>query len=347
MAKQDLLECARATGNPVIEGGSVTFVWEGGTAPQLIDDLHGWEEHPQELQPVAPGLWAFSFDLARDAYLEYAFYDPQSKQRQRDPLNPNRIWNGLGNYNHFVYMPDVTPTPLARLQRGAPRGRLTRHLTPTWMLSGKGKRAVQLYQPPSDEPVPLLVVYDGNDYLQRARLAVMLDNLIAEGRMRPLAAAFLYNGGARRFVEYACSEATLAWLDHEVLPLARERLNLLDVKQHPGAFGVLGASMGGLMSLYSGLRLPQVFGKVLSQSGAFHFEQFDTVTVEMVEHFPPRPLRIWLEAGKMEWLLESNRKMHALLQEKKYDVTYREYNGGHNYTSWRDDLWRGLVHLFG
>jgi len=63
---------------------------------------------------------------------------------------------------------------------------------------------------------------------------------------------------------------------------------------------MLGASMGGLMALYSGLRLPDVFGKVLSQSGAFHFKQFDTVTVEIVQHFPTRDLQIWLEAGKLE-----------------------------------------------
>jgi enterochelin esterase-like enzyme len=45
-------------------------------------------------------------------------------------------------------------------------------------------------------------------------------------------------------------------------------------------------------------------------------------------------------------LLQSNRKMHKLLEQKGYEVTYREYNGGHNYTSWRDDLWCGLVHWF-
>jgi enterochelin esterase-like enzyme len=37
-------------------------------------------------------------------------------------------------------------------------------------------------------------------------------------------------------------------------------------------------------------------------------------------------------------LLEDNRMMHALLQEKGYRVTYREANGGHNFTSWRDDV---------
>jgi enterochelin esterase family protein len=39
--------------------------------------------------------------------------------------------------------------------------------------------------------------------------------------------------------------------------------------------------------------------------------------------------------------------MAKLLTRKGYEVTYREYNGGHNYPAWRDDVWRGLETLFG
>lgn len=346
MTQHSLLQRVRAEGQPLVEGKTVTFLWEGKTAPQLIDDSHRWEENPQSLQRVAPGLWACSFDLPRDAYLEYAFLDPEKEERVPDPHNKRRIWNGVNGYNHFFYMPEAVPTPLARRKKDVPRGTLTKHTLPAWMLAEGGKRTVHLYQPPGNAPVPLLVVYDGNDYLQRGKLSTIVDNLIAEKRIRPLAMALLAHGGPRRFVEYACSEATLAWLDHDVLPLARERLNLLDIHNHPGAYGVMGASMGGLMALYTGLRMPALFGMVLSQSSAFHFEQFDTVTVDMIKHFPKRDFRVWMDAGKLEWLLESSQKMHALLQSKGYDVIYHEFTGGHNYTSWRNDVWRGLEELF-
>ena len=39
--------------------------------------------------------------------------------------------------------------------------------------------------------------------------------------------------------------------------------------------------------------------------------------------------------------------MHELLVEKGYDVVYEEYNGGHNYPSWRDGVGEGLEALFG
>jgi len=56
MTGVELLKHDRAMGNPVVEGETVTFLWQSRSAPHLIDDLHGWEEHPQALQPVAPGL---------------------------------------------------------------------------------------------------------------------------------------------------------------------------------------------------------------------------------------------------------------------------------------------------
>jgi enterochelin esterase family protein len=38
--------------------------------------------------------------------------------------------------------------------------------------------------------------------------------------------------------------------------------------------------------------------------------------------------------------------MIALLDKRQYDVVYREFSAGHNYTAWRDDVWRGLEAMF-
>jgi hypothetical protein len=71
MTKNPLLQRVREEGNPLIDGETVTFVWQGNpaesrrgkSAPRLVDDLHGWEEHPQTFTRLAPGLFACSFDL--------------------------------------------------------------------------------------------------------------------------------------------------------------------------------------------------------------------------------------------------------------------------------------------
>ena len=101
------------------------------------------------------------------------------------------------------------------------------------------------------------------------------------------------------------------------------------------------------MALYAGVRAPGIFGGVLSQSGAFSIGGRDLVILDLDRNGPVRPLLIWMDVGRYEWLLPCNRRMHELLVDRGYDVAYREYNGGHNYSSWRNDLWRGLELLFG
>ncbi len=333
--------------NPIIHDHTVTITWRGETAPYFISDLHGWEENPQPLTEVEQAVWAISFDLPLNAYLEYAFYDPKSKQRFRDPLNKRSVYNGVGGYNHFFYMPQAQPTPLTNLPPGGLRGKITHHTVSAQYVTAGKKRQVALYHPPVDETVPLLVVYDGPDYLRRGKLAVIVDNLIAAKRIRPLAIAFLQNGGAARMVEYGQTEPTLAFIMGQVLPLASVELNLLDYKKQPGAYSVMGASMGGLMSVFTALKLPNVFGKAISQAGAFELWEHETTTMEMVRYFPKPNVRLWLDCGVMDFLLAPNRKMAALLSEKGYDFTYRENGGAHNYTTWRNACVDGLELLFG
>jgi len=340
----NLLARARQS-HPIIDGDRVTFVWSGDQAPQLIGDTTGWQwGSPIDLAQVGPGIWAHTLTLPQDAYLEYAFWDGQ--QRVADPLNRNTTPDGLGNENNYFYMPGAAPTTLTRRRRNVPHGTITRHvLENDFLLAGK-RRTVLLYQPPTAEPCPLLVVLDGQDYRRRAKIANVVDNLIAEGRIRPIALALPYHGGGARAVEYACSEATLGFLLYDLLALARRELNLVDVQDNPGAYGILGASMGGLMALYAGLRAPEVFGRVLSQSGAFAMTEHTSVVFDLVRHGPVPPLRVWMCAGRYEWLLDCNRRMHELLAERGYDVVYDEYSGGHNYPSWRDRLGRGVEMLF-
>jgi enterochelin esterase family protein len=342
-----LLEKAREHGNPIIEGTQVTFLWQGKVAPRLIDDVHGWEEYPQRMKRIAKELWGYSMQLPADAYLEYAFYDLASQQRVADPLNGKTVYNGFGNYNHFFSMPEYSPTSLVEFRKKIPHGKVTQHIVNTWMLADDGQRDIYLYRPPVKEPVPLLIVYDGADYLERAKLNVIVDNLIHEKRIQPIAMAFLQNAGDRRAAEYACSDATIMWLDNIVLPLARKQLKLLDVKSHRGAYGALGSSFGGLMSVHTGLRMPEIFGRVISQSGVFESEGRDFAAVDLIRARQSREIKLWMDIGRFDWLLEDNRRLQPILYENGYEVTYREFSGGHNYTCWQNEVGIALEKMFG
>lgn len=346
LSPSELLERARRDGNPVILDGTATFLWQGDPAPALVSDLDDWEEHPRPLKRLAPGLYAISLDLPSEAYLEYSFLDPATKQRLADPLNPHTTWDGLGHYNHYFYMPGGGPDPLTGLAAGIARGALTRHQVPTNDMAAGRQRSVTLYRPPAKGPVPLLVVLDGSDYLRRGRLPVIVDNLIAQKRIPPIAMAFVPNGRQARSIEYTCSESTLGFLVQAVVPLARRELRLLDPAKAPGAYGILGASLGGLMAVYAALRAPGIFGRAISQAGAFELGDYETVTMDLVRHAPKPPVKLWLDAGRMDFLLAANRRMSALLREKGYDLTYVETPGAHNYTTWRNVLGRALETVF-
>jgi enterochelin esterase family protein len=345
---------ALRNGNPVVDGNRATFFWEGDFAPHLISDLSGWEDRPKPLKRVPlrsksasdKAIWSCSLTIPRDAYVEYVLYNPLTHEKILDPLNGQTVANGIGGRNNFFYMPESMASPFSLRRADVRTGTITRHRVGTDLLQDDGERDIYLYKPPTNAPVPLLIVYDGYDYLQRGKLATIVDNLIADHRIRPIAVAFLQNGKSRRNVEYFCSDATISWLDREVLPLAREHLRLVNINEHPGAYGVLGASAGGLMSMYTGLRMSEIFGKVLCQSGVFSLEGRDLAVIELVRYNHARDIRIWMDVGTLDDLLEDNRRMIALLDRKRYNATYREFSAGHNYTAWRNDLWRGLEEMF-
>ncbi|MDQ3004180.1 MAG: alpha/beta hydrolase-fold protein [Chloroflexota bacterium] len=319
-----------------------------------MSDLNGWDEKSRPFKRVSPALvpnpikptWSYTLTLPRDAYLEYVFHDPATQTRFLDPLNHRSVNNGVGSRNNFFYMPEAGPTPLTLRRAGSPVGALTKHRVETKWLRDDSERQIYLYKPPVKESVPLLVVYDGQDYLQRAKLAVIVDNMIAGKHIQPIAMAFLPSAGRWRNVEYACSDATILWVDQMILPFVSKKLNLLNIEKHPGAYGVLGASLGGTMSLYTGMRMPEVFGRVISQSGSFMIESLDFAVVDLVRYGQAQDINIWMDVGRFDELLEDNRNMHALLEEKGYQVTYHEYSGAHNYTAWRDDIAYGLEAMF-
>lgn len=334
---------------PLIDGDVATFVWRGEKAPDLVSDFTGWEEGKAvKLTEKKRGLWTYQLHLPPDAYIEYNFV--QGLENQEDPYNPRQSPNGSGGYNHYFHMPDYLPTTLAEKRNKIPHGIVTRFVIPTEFMAFGSRRTVHLYHPPVERPVPLVVIWDGQDYLHRVHLNLMVDNLIADQQIQPLALAFVHNGGAAaRSIEYACNDSTLIFLINKVFPLAREHLNLIDIKTAPGAYGVAGASMGGLMALYTGARLPHVFGKVLSQSGAFCLGSMDTVVFDLLKKYHRRPLKIWMDVGLYDLpsLLACNRRIQNTLVTAGYPLVYREYHAGHNYPAWRDEIWHGLVSLYG
>src|SRR2546422_10320025 len=224
----DLSERARVEKTPLIAGDQATFVWAGDRAPTLAGDMTGWRPWEttsggQKMAEVESGIWTCTLPLPPDAYVEYAYF--LDGQRVYDPFNPHRVPNGFGETNNCFWMPQAPRSRLFRRQKGVKAGVVSRTTFQSMRLAG-GRRTACLYRPALDGPYVLLLVLDGQDYFQRARLATLADNLIHQGTLPPLAIVFLDNARQARFAEYGCSEALVGFVAQELLPWVASQIPL-------------------------------------------------------------------------------------------------------------------------
>jgi enterochelin esterase-like enzyme len=54
-----------------------------------------------------------------------------------------------------------------------------------------------------------------------------------------------------------------------------------------------------------------------------------------------------MEVGRFDSLLKDNRELRDVLMVKGYQLTYREFDGGHDYFYWHGSLENGLISLLG
>jgi enterochelin esterase-like enzyme len=219
------------------------------------------------------------------------------------------------------------------------------------------QREIKVYLPQeykSHKSYPLLICHDGDDYLKFAEIKTVLDNLIQRHEVRPLVVAF--TRGHDRNREYGANPRQPEFLVDEVLPAVRERYSISD---DPRELGLLGASFGGVSSLYAAWMRPGVFGRLFLQSGSFVFTDvghhgrsalWDPVVafVNALREDPARlgKPRIYMSCGTFESLIAFNRGLVPLLRDAGLEVRFTEARDGHNWIAWRDRLRGGLTYLF-
>jgi glycogen operon protein len=116
--------------------------------------------------------------------------------------------------------------------------------------------------------------------------------------------------------------------------------------------GIVGSSMGGLLSLYAFFRQPTQFGFVGALSPSLWYA--DAAIFEWLEKAAFVPGRIYLDSGTREGTrtLANARAMCALLEEKGYqrgrDLLWVEDHGGvHNEAAWGRRFKKALPFLLG
>jgi len=279
-----------------------------------------------------------------------------------DPLNPHRMEISLDEMGAQTVEYSIAAMPRAPSESWivkspeVPAGTVTQHAFRSAILSNE--RTIWVYTPSgyvanAQAGYPLLMLFDGFSYQNWIPGPVTLDNLTHAGRIPPMVAVLIGNARDSRSSELGNNPALVECLSKEVLPWVHDHWN---VTSDPARSIVGGYSFGGLAAAFVALRRPDLFGNVLSQSGAFWRGNDKDVKWEWLvgqyEAAPRLPLRFFLEAGVLEdvsrdgpTLLAANRRLVSVLKRKGYAVVYQEVGGTHEPVQWRGEFAEGLMSL--
>ncbi len=132
------------------------------------------------------------------------------------------------------------------------------------------------------------------------------EQMIEAGEIQPLIIVGIYNAGFERMAEYTHvkdrrgrggqARAYGNFIVQELKPLIDSEYRTI-----PDAFntGIGGSSLGGLVSLYFGLRYPDIFGKLMIMSPSVWWSNRAILkAVSRLKH--KLPLKIWLDIGTSE-----------------------------------------------
>ncbi|MFI9201259.1 enterochelin esterase [Streptomyces sp. NPDC053048] len=358
----------------------VTFVWRDDPAAPadavlaLVHTVTDKDRHAHDLAPhlmakvPGTGVWAISHRLRADHRASYQFFvhrgpredalrtDRRSWLRVLDEALPDPLAAGPAleardgrNPSSVMELPDAPAQRWAPPRESVPRGeRIAAEVD--------GRRVgVHLpagHAPEGGGPYAVAVLLDGEMWGPVLDFGTTLDNLHADGRVPPTVTLFVETMGRdRRMADLSCSEEFVDWLADVLLPWATRAYG---ATADPTRTVVAGQSAGGLTAAFAAFRRPERFGNALSQSGSFWWPdgtEFDGGSEWLTRQYALReklPVRFHLEVGLQEWmLLPQNRHLRNVLEARGYDLTYREFNGGHDYACWRGGLADGLAGLLG
>jgi enterochelin esterase-like enzyme len=218
-------------------------------------------------------------------------------------------------------------------------------------------RKMQVYTPPgysAEKKYPVLYLLHGiggdeTEWQRFARPNVLLDNLLAEGKITPMIVV-MPNGRARKNDRaegnvFAGAPAFAAFeqdLLKDVIPTIEARYSVQADRAHRALAGL---SMGGGQSLNFGLAHLDAFAWV----GAFSAAPNTRPAKELV----PDPAGaqeklklLWIACGKKDNLIRISQGVHAYLKDKGVPHVWHVDGNAHDSTEWKNNLYLFSQRIF-
>lgn len=237
--------------------------------------------------------------------------------------------------------------------------RMKRYFSP---ITGSWRRFF-IYTPPGydqhpNEKYPVLYIQHGGGedergWAMQGNTDLILDNLIAEKKARPMLVVMadgnFGNGGLAGF-----GEPVLRMFENElkqvVIPLVEKNYR---VETGAANRALAGLSMGGLQTLYAGIKNTQLFAYLGVFSSGW-FANRTEISAPQYEFMKNNAAMInsnlkslWISMGGKEDIAYNNCKvMMSKFDEMGIKYTYSEYPGGHTWPVWRNNLYKFAQVLF-
>ncbi len=324
-------------------------------APGIVDLKEGqegvWEYTTPE--PLKPELYSYSFIVDG-----LRMNDPANVYLIRDVSTLTNVFIIGGDRADFYKVNPVPHGTVFRIWYDSPALGLERRMT-VYTPAGyetSGKRYPVLY---------LLHGMGGDEeaWISLGRTAQILDNLIAQGKAKPMIVV-MPNGNASQ--EAAPGESSRGMVPPTMqLPKTMEGSyeqafpeivkfidkNYRTIKSKSGR-AIAGLSMGGFHSLHISKQYPDMFNYIGLFSAAIMPNKevsspiYENMEGKLKVQFDKNPALYWIAIGKTDFLYKANEEYRKLLDEKGYKYTYYESDEGHIWKNWRIYLTEFVPMLF-
>lgn len=327
---------------------TVTFRFREPNAKEVLLAREGAQRQP--MQKDDEGVWTITTEPLQPDYYGYSFVadgvsllDPVNHLMKPNLLNPTSMVHVFGS-------------GLSWEIAAVPHGEVHHHFYHSGVVGDD--RDFYVYTPPGYDPsakklYPVLYLLhgysdDASAWTAVGRANVILDNLIAQGKAKPMPIVMTLGYGAPEIISTnrtgAFRDPSLTKRNYdrfrdalfaEVMPQIEKEYRVMKDRN---SRAIAGLSMGGAESLYTGLNALDRFAYVgafsaggLSGDYAANFPKLDDKANSQLK-------LLWIACGTDDRLIEPNRKFREWLTSKGIKHTDVETPGAHVWMVWRRNL---------
>ena len=222
-------------------------------------------------------------------------------------------------------------------------------------------RKMMVYTPPGYEqstgryPVLYLLHGAGSDetsWTQRGMAHVILDNLIADGKMKPVVVVMPFGFAAQRAPGAGRGDAAENKMQREgflkdfledVMPFVDSKYRVYTDREHRA---IAGLSLGGAQALAIGVTNIDLFSRIAAFSPAMGASNnpatggidFETVLAQNAARINKDVKLLYVSCGTEDTLFASIRDFTGQLSKHKVEHTYRVTGGAHVFAVWQRNL---------